>query len=232
MTRSTMLAATVALALVACTKHTEDPAEAAYGKAVAQFAALSAETKDLTYRDPRFDQVLEALDAVPSGSEASDRARALGQRIRLARAAADQDDKRSQQELQEATAAPVFVPEPSEAVAPVMPKRPGTEPEPMPHAAGSVALAVAPTAAQTGITPSLPDWYQQAGYGTPPPAPAPAPGEDSAPSDQPSDQTDVAQSPSGGNPDGSTKHHASSSDDAGWRIYGLPGPAGKALGGH
>jgi hypothetical protein len=232
MTRPTIVAFALALALVACTRRTEDPAEAAYGKAVAQFAALSAETKDLTYRDPRFDQVLEALDAVPSGSEAADRARALGQRIRLARTAADQDDNRRQQELQEATAAPVFVPGPAEPVAPVMPKRPIVEQAPTPRAGGSVALAVAPTAAQTGITPSLPDWYQQAGYGTPPPAQAPAPGEAPADDSAPSDQPDVGQSPSGGNPDASTKHHASSSDDAGWRIYGLPGPAGKALGGH
>lgn len=216
-------AALCACALVGgCNKPTQDPAEAAYGRAVAQFAALSAETKDLTYRDARFDQVLEALDQVPTGSEASDRARSLAQRMRLARAAADQADRRSQQELKEATASPVFVPG-ARAAAP--------EPVPLTAEAKSAAGTQVRTAALSapGVPaaqgPSaLPEWYRQSGYA--PPAPAE---QQAAPS---TEQQDVDQAQAAGKPDASARPPApaGSTSDAGWRVYGLPGPAGKAMG--
>jgi hypothetical protein len=209
----------------ACNKATPDPAEAAYGRAVTQFAALSAETKDLNYRDPRFDQVLVALDQVPAGSEASDRARALAQRIRLARMTAEQADQRSQQELREATAAPVFVPGPkTEAPGPPSLKTPVQSPPAGWVQAPTLAAAASPQDPSGSAV--VPEWYRRAGYLPSPAAPA-------APAPAASDEPDMAQGQSQGKPDASTRPPppGDSTSDAGWRIYGLPGPAGKALGG-
>jgi hypothetical protein len=190
---------------------------------VAQFAALSAETKDLTYRDARFDQVLEALDQVPSGSEASDRARALAQRIRVARMAAEQEDKTREQEIQQATAPPTFIPGARAGPPESVPLK-TQAPSPAATRVQSAALAPASAVAQPAASPQLPDWYRQAGY-----APAePAPADQAAPPEQ--QEVDQAQSP--GKPDASVRpgSAADSGSDAGWRVYGLPGPAGKALG--
>jgi hypothetical protein len=205
----------------ACTKPATDLSEAAYGRAVGQFAMLSGETKDLTYRDARFDQVLEALDQVPAGS-ASDRARALAQRIRLARMTAEQADQKSQQEIREATAPPLFVPGNRAAMsAPIPPKAPA-----LAGARQPTTLAVNATLpAAAGAAAQATDWYHQAGYGQPAAA-APA-----APPPEP--EAEMAQSQVSGKPDASARPSSSGEapNDGGWRIYGLPGPAGKAMGG-
>jgi hypothetical protein len=215
------------LVVGACNKPALDPAEAAYGRAVTQFAALSAETKDLNYRDARFDQVLVALDQVPAGSEASDRARALAQRIRLARMTAEQADRRSQQELREATAPPVFVPGPKTETLERPPLKTPAESPP----AGWVqapALTVAVSPQDSSGSAVVPEWYRKAGYL---PSPA-APPSVAAPAPASSDEQDMAQGQSQGKPDASARPPpGDSTSDAGWRIYGLPGPAGKALGG-
>ena len=86
----------------------EDPGEASYHQAVLLFAKLSGETQDLSYRDPRFDQVLTLLGGVALESELRPKADALGVRIRSARAEAEARDRASEESRLRAEAGPGF----------------------------------------------------------------------------------------------------------------------------
>jgi regulator of sigma E protease len=206
----------------ACRKPQVNPDEAAYGKAVARFAQVSAQTQDLTYRAPGFDEVLAELDSVPRTSEAGTRAAALAQSIRQARLAGAQQDEKSTQLLKQATAAPSFTPEqrlPDEAPAQASP----AGGQPPPSMGGSPLTA---SSVPQGAT-ALPAWYGQRGYlgaQPTPPAAAPPTGEDSPPGSPDA----VAGTPDASSAPG--KSQQTSTDAGPWRVFGVPGPAGRALG--
>ncbi len=210
-------------ASVACHKAEEDPSEAAYGEAVARFAQLSAQTQDLTYADPRFDEVLADLARVPADSEAGMRAAALAQRIRQARLAAAQAEQVTTQQIERATAAPRFIPErptPTE-----LPKVAVPADGALPPTQGT-ALTMSSGLSPSSAPPAIPDWYRQRGFIAPPPSEAPPP-----PPPEPAPASDDVVS---GTPDASSRTPPPSTtppDDAGpAHIFGLPGPAGRALG--
>ena len=202
----------------------EDPAQAAYRSAAQLFAAASAASGDLSYRDPRFDEVLVALALVPPGSDPAPKALALAARIREARARANAADEASAREVEAALAPPGFNPLPRDAkfTRPSVRSRAG---EPPSSNAISASWSPAFVASKSGAG-KLPDWYRQAGYlglGQRPTAPE-APAAVAAPTD-----------PDGGaaaKDSSTTRRRASpapTSTPAPPAVYGLPGPAGKAL---
>src|SRR5581483_1020387 len=150
-----------------------DPAEAAYHAAVLQFAETSKATQDLSYRDPRFDSILEALDRIQSSAESKPKAMALADRIRSARAAASALDRASA--LIQAQADEVPPVQPQTITLPPVPKATAAPPAEMPVAApGGDTIDLAGGAPPAGGLPAggkrhaLPAWY--AGYfGGPPP---------------------------------------------------------------
>jgi hypothetical protein len=209
---------------IACHKPVEDPSEAAYGQAVARFAQLSAQTQDLTYRDPRFDEVLADLARIPADSEAGMRAAALVQHIRQGRTVATQADQKTAQALQQAIAAPGFVPERRAWAAPLAaPPNPTVDRPPVLQGAPLTASAGLP---QPGAPAPLPDWYRQRGFLTDQPVapslpPPPPPGEE---------PVDVVAGAPDASASTSTPSPAPSNDGGRPHIFGLPGPAGRALG--
>jgi hypothetical protein len=208
-----------ALGALACRKPTPvDPAEAAYHAAVARFAEVSQLTQDLTYRDPRFDPVLDALDAIPAESEPKPHAMALADRIRGARALANSQERRSQLLQAQAEAPPAFEAQlrlPS-----------GSTPNRIVPAVAQPQAAIAPgfgepvggVPAAKGAVKKLPSWYagyfgtaeksQDAGGAEANSAAATEP--DSPPAKKPAPA--AAPEPVGPPP-----------------VFGVPGPAGSAL---
>jgi len=224
-----------ALAVVACRRPLppEDPGARPYHDAVVLFAKLSDDTQDLSYRDPRFDDVIALCGEVPGASELRSKADALAGRIRQARADADRLDQESARLKAQAEATPDFLPEPR-AVWPVgIATPPGASNAP--SAAGSTADlgsfgGSAPGAVPRPFDPSkprpLPDWYRQKGYfglsangasanGTDAPtaAPADAPAAASAPAASPRAKAQPKPPAPVGPPP----------------VFGLPGPAGRVL---
>ncbi len=224
-----------ALAIGGCRKPPPpDLAEAAYRHAVELFAKASADTHDLTYRDPRFDGVLAALAEVPAGDELRPKADALGQQILDARRRADALDREGEQKVAEALAEPAFVPLPVDAPMPA----PGGARRGGPGATGATGPATlssgwtpssSPGAAQRGGDTELPFYYRLAGYlgyhrsaggapvqssAAPAAAPPPPPAEAKAPSPAPSPRAAPSSAPAQQGPPA---------------VYGLPGPAGRAL---
>ncbi|HUB07297.1 MAG TPA: hypothetical protein VMB50_09855 [Myxococcales bacterium] len=233
MSRQGALGFLVALVLVGCRKPPpEDPAEAAYRHAVELFAKASAETHDLTYRDPRFDAVLEALAQVPAGDELRPKADALALQIRQGRDEGEQLDAEGNKNVAAALAEPDFVPLPKDAPMPVPgsatrsnDSQPAESPAPdWPWTSAGAKSNGRPA----GYNP-LPDYYKRAGYlgygqhaasadGTPPPPP-PVQQEEPAPPAPKAPVVVPAQAPppeTQGPPP----------------VYGLPGPASHALLGH
>jgi hypothetical protein len=219
-----------------------DPADALYHRAIELFAKASADTHDLTYRDPRFDEVLTALGEVPPGSELRGKADALAEQIRQARAEAERADLDSKKALSDALASPEFSPRPRDAALPVgmgkggtrsadgrdLPIRPGFG-----YTGRSSPASAVPTAGES----RLPAWYKQAGYmglgkrviglaatgstggaaavtGPPPAPPAADATAATAPAAAPPSlaPAEAAPPPAGPPP-----------------IFGLPGPAGRAV---
>jgi hypothetical protein len=215
------LALTVAL-LAGC-RHPppEDPAEKIYRGAVQLFAQASAASQDLTYRDPRFDAVLAALAKVPEGSEFRPDADALAERIRTAREKATAADAESQKAIERALARPEFesqgkvVATQGSAVTP----RPASKAAPSaPGVAPSAEAVQSSEAAARAIQRSL-----SAGEQEPP---------DVAP------ETQAVDNASPSEPESAPPARASASrpppppppPTPPGQIFGLPGPAGRAMG--
>jgi len=242
------------LILVACGKPPiVDPAEEAYRHAMELFSKASAETHDLTYRDPRFDDVLAALALVPQGDELRGKADALVQRIKLARAEADRADGESNNAISQALAAPEFNPQPRDAPFPVPTKssvvkstavaRGPSELDNMGAGMGAGSYPGASPPVQKNS--KLPSFYRQAGYlgagkgsGLGPPALGPPNPQQSAalgppqPAAQTAD-TAVAQEPPTQAPDAPPSAPPPGPPPGPPPVFGLPGPAGRAiLGGH
>jgi hypothetical protein len=222
--------ASLALAMVlatACRRPPpEDPAEQVYRGAVQLFAQASAASHDLTYRDPRFDAVLAELAKVPENSEFRPEADALTTRIRTAREQAAAADEESRKAIDRALAQPAFESQGrldatqgstvTPRVAPPRTASPaGTMPPPDPGpsqsnaaralqrslAAGAQEPADAPAAYAPGADDSAPDETAA--------APPVAPNRGSRP-------PPPAPPPPPPTPPG--------------QVYGLPGPAGRAMG--
>ncbi len=209
----------IALSASACRKPAPlDPAEAAFHEAVTRFAEVSKLTGDLTYRDGRFDPILEALDRIPAESEAKPRALALAERIRGARALASSQERSSELLQAQAEAPPAFEPQPRlpSSPAPGQPARKEAQPAPAepgydePLSGGAVAKA-------SGRR--LPPWY--AGYFATGDRidDAGATGADAPDVAVPSPTPKPASKPSG-------KDEAPVGPPA---VFGVPGPAGGAL---
>ena len=215
--------AVLGLAAAACRKPPPpDPAEAAYRHAVELFAKASADTHDLTYRDSRFDAVLDALAEVPSGDELRPKAEALAQQILVARRQAAAADQASDEQVARALSDPSFVARPRDAPFPAA----------APGAGATSGAAGAPAwrgTSWTGSTPSggqqLPDWYRQAGYLGLRPRAAPAAAA-VAPAPGPRIAVPPVIAPSRPPPPGSVQPAAPPPAPA---VFGLPGPAGRAL---
>jgi hypothetical protein len=234
------LAASLALTVVACRKPVvEDPAEVAYHHAIELFAKASAESHDLSYRDPRFDAVLTALGEVPQGTSFRAKADQLVQQIVLARAEADRIDHDSNNAISQALAPVQFnplersVPLPSHGK-PAAGPQPSTAPT-APEATGYAGTAAVPRAPGER---KLPDWYRQAGYlglgkrpGTVPGA-APTPtGVAAAPA---AETPEVAAAPPATESPAapaspSAAPNPSSPPTGPPQVFGLPGPAGRAV---
>ncbi len=197
-----------------------DPAEEAFHKAVTQFAEVSKLTQDLTYRDVRFDSVLEALDQIPANADPKPRATALAERIRGARALADAQDRSSAFAQAQAEAPPPFDPQPR------MPppalrsaSKPIAQPEPnAPQPGRNEPPSGAPTS-KSPVGRRLPSWYasyfgtgdqaQDGGAAKADAEPLPAP---DSPTPPPRKRAPPATDPAAPPP-----------------VFGVPGPAGSAL---
>jgi len=205
----------LAACAIACHKPPPvDPANEAFHAAVVRFAETSKITQDLTYRDPRFDPILEALDRIPADSEPKPQALALAERIRGARALANSLEPGSDRLRAEAEASPTFEPQlrppPNSTLKPVAP----VEPQAPAPTQGTSPIA---TASARSPAKPLPSWYgdyfgsaeasQDAG---------PAPADATAAPDR-----EVPPAP---------KRAAKAVDSvAPPPVFGLPGPAGSAL---
>ena len=213
----------------------EDPGAKIYHDAVVLFATLSDETHALSYRDPRFDDVMSLCNQVPPASELRPKADALASRIREARVDADARDKESAQMQARAMAPPEFqaqpdMPLPVAAPVPVAGAgAPGTR-----VSAPSGSPWDAPSSVPRTSTPidpakrgQLPDWYRQKGYfglkpdappGSTPPTPSAAAAIPASPAStpQPSARPQARPAP----PPDSQGPPA---------VFGLPGPAGHAF---
>jgi len=221
----TSLALAIALATACHRPPPEDPAEQLYRGAVQLFAQASAASHDLTYRDPRFDAVLAELAKVPEGSEFRPEADALAKRIRTAREEAAAADEESRKAIDRALAQPAFESQgkfeatqgstvtPRAApprTAPPPPTMPPPDPGPSQSnaaralqrslAAGAQEPADAPAAFAPGADDSAPD--ETAAPSAAPHRRAPPP----PPTPPPPPPTPPGQ------------------------IFGLPGPAGRAMG--
>jgi hypothetical protein len=231
-------AVALGVALGACDKPLPpDPAEAAYHQAIELFAKASADTGDLTYRNPRFDEVLAALAEVPHGDELRAKADALAQQILTARAEANRADGESADAVAQALAAPEFSPQARDVPFPL----PGGVGKPGAKAAGSQTASdnvgyggggYSPSASRKSSA-SLPDWYRQAGYlglGKHPRAAAPT-GQAAAATGPPPPADPAANTPAG--PAQSSNTAPSTATPAVPQgpppIFGLPGPAGRAV---
>ncbi len=213
---ATLLA--LGLSSVACRKPPPpDPAEVAYRRAVEMFARFAAQTHDLTYRDPRFDNVLAALALVPAGDPLRAKADALAREILAARRQATDEDAKSAGVVAKALAPAPFVPAPHDAPFPTPPAAPAGA-----TGAGAPQWSGGGWEGASSEATPLPDWYRKAGYlglGRRPPSPAssvPPPVVAASPPAAPA----PAQRPSAAPPPRPQP-----------AIYGLPGPAGRALGG-
>ncbi len=232
-----LLGAAALLAALACKPAPlpEDPAQLAYRRAVRLFAALSADAGDLFYRDPRFDGVLELLAEVPPGSEPFPKAQELARRIRAGRAEAEREDEAQARAVDEALGDPNF-----RAVGRWSPVKPASAAAPAPAAADAApGVGAGLVGGAPGFQPGgrgvfvqgigqLPDWYRQAGYfglGGSPLAAEPAASASAPPAADPTGA--AAPSPSPARP----RQAASSATapSASPAVYGVPGPAGRAL---
>jgi hypothetical protein len=225
-------AAVLAAALVGCRKPPpDDPAEAAYRHAVELFAKVSGETHDLSYRDPRFDEVLAALAAVPADADLRPKADALTRQILVARSEAEVLDQEGNEKVATALAQPEFVPLPKDAPMPSKGRPGGTGATPPPPAVPtwSWAAPVGPGTPGLGNR-QLPAYYQRHFDNAPPGAAPPAVVAPPA-ADAPGPETPAPPVPPGpqvraGTP--STTQDSQSPPP----VYGLPGPAARALRGH
>ncbi|MHB8418610.1 MAG: hypothetical protein ACYDCL_11070 [Myxococcales bacterium] len=219
--------AAAAAALAACRKAPPaDPAEAAYRRAVDLFAKASAETHDLSYRDPQFDAVLEALAEVPAGDELRPKADALAGQIREARHEAELLDREGDERVAAALSEPNFVPLPQDAPMPAA-KAAGPSGAERPAAAGGGVWWPTPERPGQIGKDGLPAYYRMAGYfgygkqKASPASEAPAKPETGAtPPPAAAAPTVRSASPPPEAPQGPPS------------IYGLPGPANRALIGH
>ncbi len=235
------------LALCACDKPPiVDPAEVAYRHAMDLFAKACTDTHDLTYRDPRFDAVLEALALVPQGDELRAKADALVQQIKTARAEADRADAESNSQISQALEPPTFSPQERDAPFPVMGK--AGAPAAGAGAArqvssnfGYAGSASPPSAAARRAADSkLPEWYRRAGYlgyGKRPAAPgATGPtGQAAPPTGPPPPAAEAANTASGPAPNANLAPSSATPvvPQGPPPVFGLPGPAGRAImGGH
>lgn len=234
------------LVLGACEKPpVVDPAEVAYRHAMDLFAKASADTQDLTYRNPRFDEVLAALALVPQGDELRTKADRLAEQIRQARAEADRADGESNSKLDEALAAPSFNPQPRDAPFP-MPTKPGAAKgvapaQPMPVSPGYSGTPYPSGGQHPPPSSKVPSFYKQ--YlsannrpGTAPPGVAGPSGEESAALGPPKPGANVtttdtaAAPPAEAAPVGTPTLGPPPGPPP---VFGLPGPAGRAImGGH
>jgi hypothetical protein len=205
----------VALSVLACRKPVPiDPAEEAFHRAVTQFAEVSKLTQDLTYRDPRFDPILDALDQIPVGTDAKPRAVALAERIRGARTLANSQERTSELLQAQAEAPPAFQPQARFLSAP--PPKPSAMPEaragqgaPGPvESGGGVAIARTPG--------KLPAWYANYFGGADKVEDGGAPQADAT----------AVTAPDAPPPPRRTPNTESTAPPP---VFGLPGPAGGAL---
>jgi hypothetical protein len=188
------------------------------------FAQASGASQDLSYRDPRFDAVLSALAEVPMGSEFRSQAEALANRIRQARARANASDAESKEAIDRALAQPAFESQgkmtgtfPS-----AQPPRPPGAPVPAspptsfsgPRADSSQNAAAAARALQR----SLPAEDQE--------PPEEEVGSNAASASEESDEPGKPPPPATAAP---AKPPSPPPTPPG-QIFGLPGPAGKAMG--
>lgn len=221
--------ALLALSAAACRKPAPiDPAEAAFHQAITRFAETSALTKDLTYRDPRFDPILDALDHIPAESEPKASALALAERIRGARALASSQERSSELLQAQAEAPPAFEPQlrlPSspapkqkaQAEAQATPSDPGYEPGSEPVSGGPIGK---PSVKR------LPSWY--AGYFGGSAGTGAGATEDGGATEAAATVVSGRPSPPASQP--ARKEAGKSSESAGPPpVFGVPGPAGSAL---
>jgi hypothetical protein len=210
----------VLLLWTSCRRTTpEDPAERAYRAAVQLFAQSSAASQDLTYRDARFDAVLVALEAVPAGSELRAQADGLAKRIRSARSEADAAEAKSREEVERALAQPPFGPRnatPTASGARAL-GHGITPPSPGANEAPPTAPLHEATAAQKARRRSLPAGDQEISEGA-----APAQEADAEAATQPEESAQ---------PRAPGRKTMPASKPADGTVFGLPGPAGRAMSG-
>ena len=209
--------ALIALSAAACRKPSPiDPAEEAFHRAVTRFAETSTLTKDLTYRDPRFDRVLEALDQIPADTEPKARALALAERIRGARALASSQERSSELLQAQAEAPPAFEPQLRLPSSPAPKPTAQAEAQPTPADLGYAEPVSGGPIAKAPVK-RLPSWY--AGYfGT---------GEQT----EDAGATDIEASDAGAPLAQPTRKESGKNlESAGPPpVFGVPGPAGGAL---
>jgi hypothetical protein len=212
----------------------EDPGAKLYHDAVVLFATLSDETHDLSYRDPRFDDVMSLCSQVPTISDIRPKADALAGRIREARVEAEAHDKESAAMQARALAPIEFQAQPGvplPATVPV-PAGVGSSPQAANHGASSSATPSYQPRTSTPIDPAkrgqLPDWYRQKGYfglkpdappGSKPPATSAATAAIPGSADPAAQRSAVLPSRAAPPPD----------SQAPPAVFGLPGPAGRAF---
>jgi hypothetical protein len=207
----------IALGVSACRKPAPvDPAEAAFHEVVTRFAEVSKLTKDLSYRDARFDPILGALDQIRAESEAKPRALALAERIRAARALASSQERSSELLQAQAEAPPAFEPQ-ARLPPPAATKRTTAIDAPPASSEQGYAEPVSGGPVATAPGHRLPSWYagyfgtddkiQDAGASEPDATAVNAPPSKPARKESGKGARSVAPPP----------------------VFGLPGPAGSAL---
>jgi hypothetical protein len=236
--RSLLAVAALAASALGCSRAPlpEDPGQRPYHDAVVLFAKLSDDTQDLTYRDPRFDDVIDLCGQVPPTSELRPKADALAGRIRQARTEAEAHAREAAQLRAQAEASPDFQPEPRVAL-------PATaQPTVPPGSANSAGANAAPGAGSVGSYEAssqagarrydaahpapLPEWYRKKGYFGGSPEAAAVPAADSV--GAPAAPADVAPAPP--TPAPPVRTQAAPVQPVGPPpVFGLPGPAGHAL---
>lgn len=214
-----------------------DPGAGLYHEAVVAFASASAQTRDLSYRDPHFDAVLDKLRLVPLESEARAKAEALTRRITEGRALARQQELESLDLRAGAELAPQFRPEPQVIFPAVRGADAGLVSARQPPGGGAPAVGLPSTIIPAGapfdpLKPrALPEWYRRSAEPSrSSPAmddTATAAGSSAAPS--PEAVSEPSESPSAPPHRAAARPPVAPASEAPPPVFGLPGPSNHAL---